>query len=87
MRSHRSGILIVFFLLYIEILGISDPVDLVSYFLVSSWDPGDLGSSFFCFCGWILEILDPDFLFGAGIQEILDPDYVIWPWDPVDLGS
>ena len=49
MRSHRSGILIVFFLLYIEVLGISDPVDLGSYFLVSSWDPGDLGSSFFLF--------------------------------------
>ena len=39
------------------------------------------------FCGWILDIMDPEFLFGAGILEILDPDYVILPWDPADLGS
>ena len=47
LRSYRSWIFKVFFCL--EILGILDPEDLGSYIFVSSWDPGDPGSSFFLF--------------------------------------
>ena len=57
--------------LYAEILGIMDTAVLGSYIVISSWDPGDPGSSFF-FDG-IMEILDPKLLFGPWILEILDP--------------
>ena len=71
MRSYRSLIFKVFFCP--EILGILDPADLGSYIFVSSWDPGDPGSSLFVFAV-VLEILDPKFSFGREILDILDPD-------------
>ena len=52
---------------------ILDPADLGSYIVILSWDPGEPGCSFFCFCDGVPEILDPKLLFGPGILEILYP--------------